>query len=460
MAGRLARRFGALIGPIRNSLAGRLVVGAATIMIVGLIAGSFLLPQLYRSAIERRFDTELRYDLDALIAGIREEESGGITVESPLPDARYANHLSGWYWQIERGTTLVAYSPSLEAYRIAGGAPPVRGENRFDNLEGPQAQQLRVVRRLVGFGDPPRDIVLLVAGDRREMEEDIAEFTLTIVLSLGGFTLVLLFMVFLQVRYGLKPLRGIPDALADIRTGRSDRLTGQFSTEVEPLAREINALLDHNAQVVERARTHVGNLAHALKTPLAVLANEAKSPTGDLGGTVGAQTEIMRQQVEHHLARARLAARAGILGARTSVMPVLEGLQRTLEKVYRADGVRLIVSGPADLAFRGERQDLEEMLGNLLDNACKYSNGLAEARVEKIGERFRVIVEDDGPGIPPEQRRSALKRGVRLDETAPGSGLGLAIVADIAEIYGGTVELGQSKELGGLGVTVELPAAG
>ncbi|MEQ8697491.1 MAG: ATP-binding protein, partial [Bauldia litoralis] len=266
----------------------------------------------------------------------------------------------------------------------------------------------------------------------------------------------------LLVFFGLRPLRRVPPALAAIRSGKADRVVGPFPAEIEPLAQEINALLDQNTQVVERARTHVGNLAHALKTPLAVLMNEASRSDSALAAKVTEQTGIMKEQIEHHLSRARTAAQAGVLGARTSVMPVLEGLGRTLEAIHRARGVKIAVEGPPDAAFRGERQDLEEMLGNLMDNACKWAAGRVRVGVSvaESGDdpRLEIRVEDDGPGLSSTEMRTALKRGMRIDEKTPGSGLGLSIVADIVDMYGGSVSL-DSAPLGGLLAVVDLPAA-
>ena len=225
------------------------------------------------------------------------------------------------------------------------------------------------------------------------------------------------------------------------------------------------ALLDHNAEVVDRARTHVGNLAHALKTPLAVLTNEATGREGPLAESVKAQLAIMQQQVDHHLSRARMAARAGVLGARTSVMPVLEGLARTLEKIYRERGVSIVLDGPPAIAFRGERQDLEEMVGNLVDNACKWAQ--SRVAVEVSSERpdpkddrrlVRIVVDDDGPGLSPQQREQVARRGSRLDQTKPGSGLGLSIVVELAALYGGGLTLGTAP-IGGLRAELVVPGA-
>jgi signal transduction histidine kinase len=461
---RLLRRTRAIYRVAVSSLAGRLVLGAAGVITISLVAAAVALPQLYRDGLERQLDFELDYLLNRLITRIGAEPNGELVLAEPMTERDYESAYSGYYWQITSAGKAVLASRSLAGWMLdvrppEGGARDSEQDTTFARPpEG--AQRLRVVSRNIRSDTLNRDFIYTVAAVRTEMDENIEDFRLTIVLTILGLGLVLIGTVWLQVRFGLRPLRRIPAALAAIRSGESDRLTGSFSAEVEPLAREINALLDHNAEVVERARTHVGNLAHALKTPIAVLTNEAGNQKGGLAETVKAQIGIMKEQVDHHLSRARMAARAGVLGARTSVMPVLEGLARTLEKIYRERGVSIALEGPAEIAFRGERQDMEEMLGNLLDNACKFASARVAAKVEQRGEgRLVVEIGDDGPGVPADQRRAVQKRGVRLDEKRPGSGLGLSIVKDIAEIYGGSLTLDESK-LGGLRVILELPLAG
>jgi signal transduction histidine kinase len=464
MLRRPLRRTRALYRAATASLAGRLVLGAAAIITVSLVAAAVALPQLYRDGLERQLDFELDYLMNRLITRVSAEANGELVLAEPMTERDYEYAYSGYYWQItSEGKTLLA-SRSLAGWTLEVPAPSVAIRDVYQDttfVKPPEgAQRLRVLSRTIRSDSLNKNLTYTVAAVRTELDENIEDFRVTIVLTILGLGLVLIGTVWLQVRFGLTPLRRIPDALAAIRSGDSDRLTGSFSAEVEPLAREINALLDHNAEVVERARTHVGNLAHALKTPIAVLTNEAGGQKGPLAETVKAQIGIMKEQVDHHLSRARMAARAGVLGARTSVMPILEGLARTLEKIYRERGISIALSGPPAIAFRGERQDLEEMLGNLLDNACKHAKSRVSAKVmEREGMRLCIEIGDDGPGIPADQRRAAQKRGVRLDEKAPGSGLGLSIVKDIAEIYGGTFIMGEA-ELGGLLVALELPLAG
>jgi signal transduction histidine kinase len=264
-----------------------------------------------------------------------------------------------------------------------------------------------------------------------------------------------------QVRFGLAPLKRISEALAAIRAGTAERLEGRFPVEIAPLARETNALIDANREIVERARTHVGNLAHALKTPLSVVVNEAAGRDDPLAVKVTEQAHIMRDQIARHLERARLAAGLKVVASVTSVVPVVAALTRTMEKIHQSRGIAIDLDAPADVRFRGERQDLEEMVGNLVDNACKWAQ--MRVSVEVVAERrdgiaaVRIIIDDDGPGLGPAQRDQVARRGRRLDETKPGSGLGLSIVLELATLYGGNLQLGNAP-IGGLRAELVLPA--
>jgi signal transduction histidine kinase len=275
---------------------------------------------------------------------------------------------------------------------------------------------------------------------------------------------VLLLTTIFQVRFGLAPLKRISDSIADIRSGRAERLEGEFPVEIAPLARETNALIDANREIVERARTHVGNLAHAIKTPLSVIVNEATAHAADPFATkVLEQADVMRDQVAHHLERARIAARLTIIGTVTEVAPAIEALRRTMEKIHRYRGITIAVDADPAAKFRGERQDLEEMAGNLVDNACKWaaSQVFVEVLVEQpaepgAGPRLRIIVDDDGRGLSAAERAQVSRRGQRLDESKPGSGLGLSIVVDLAALYGGSLSLGNAP-IGGLRAELVLP---
>jgi signal transduction histidine kinase len=311
-------------------------------------------------------------------------------------------------------------------------------------------------------GEGPKYSVI-VAGPIDWLDARLANFLtrLSIALVLTGVGLVA--VTLFQVRFGLLPLRRIEQGLSDIRSGNAERLRGDLPTEIEPLQSELNALLASNQEIIDRARTQVGNLAHALKTPLAVITNEAREDKGPLGNKIVEQAGIMRDQVNHYLDRARVAAGVSVIGRATPVKEVLEPLQRALERIHRDRNITITVDCPADVRFGGERQDLEEILGNLCDNACKWAKGkvtveVSTAATRRLPGRLNIRIEDDGPGLSEEQRARIGKRGVRLDETKPGTGLGLSIVTDLVQSYRGSLTLARSST-GGLRIDLVLPSA-
>jgi signal transduction histidine kinase len=265
-------------------------------------------------------------------------------------------------------------------------------------------------------------------------------------------------MAGLQTLYGLWPMRSLRRAIQDMRAGQSQRVEGaNLPSEVAPLVDELNGLLEHNEQQAEEAREHAGNLAHALKTPLTVIMNAATAQAGDLDETVIREAATMRRQVDHHLARARAVGRRGHAHSRSDVWPSLESVERAVSRLY--EKVRLDIDGDKTLAVRVERQDLDEMLGNLIENAAKYGGGSVFITVTKDATMVDVAIEDDGVGLTEDDRNKLFNRGVRLDSSKPGTGLGLAIVRDVAEIYGGTIALEESEDMGGLLARLRLPAA-
>ena len=338
------------------------------------------------------------------------------------------------------------------------------GAERSYALDGPLGQKLHVLEKRITEEGIPGAYVFLVATDRADLVAAIGAFNITLLWSLGVLGMGLIAAIFLQVRFGLLPLQRIRQALADVRDGRAERLAGDFPNEIRPLADELNGLLDHTNEVLARARAHVGNLAHALKTPLSVLTNEGEKPSADVTAVVRQQTALMRRHVDHHLARARAIGQASLLRGQIPLLPVLQSLARTLEKIHDRSGISITVDSDDRLAFRGEQNDLEEMLGNLLDNACNWANSRVTLQTEAVsaagagGLQIRLIIDDDGPGIAPDLRPEIFDRGRRGDETKPGSGLGLAIVRDIAMLYGGHVEIGDAPT-GGLRAILTLPGA-
>lgn len=443
-----------------RSLAFRLVLISTLWIFAALTAGSFFLTGLFRDFVERNFDQRLETLLDGLVA-LSEVEGGQLELTRNAGEPRFEVPYSGWYWQIADNKNVVLRSRSLWDYNIL----PKRSDSglvlRYD-VAGPLEQNLRVIERAIQLPGGRSRFYYQVAGDKSEADADVERFTNVLGYALGALGFGLVAAVLLQVVLGLRPLRRVGKALSEIRSGHAEKLEGDFPLEIQPLATEINELLDHNAQVLRRARTHVGNLAHALKTPIAVLTNEADAakagePTdAPFTETVERQAALMKRLVDHHMARARAAAAVKVLGARTEIKPVIEALCRTLERIHEDRGVSVSCECPEGLAFRGERHDFEDLLGNLVDNGCKWAKGQVFVQAAAKGGEITITVDDDGPGVPLDQRSKLFQRGTRLDETTPGTGLGLSIVRDLAGLYGGSVELADSP-LGGLRAVLVLP---
>jgi signal transduction histidine kinase len=458
-----------------NSLAFRLfATAAAWVLLVLPIAGAIIY-SLYRQEVETSFDRRLSVLLTVVLSDTidhgDQEPGEPKDVGEPLFEITH----SGWYWQVrpldgKPGRTL--YSRSLAGLTIPlpseHNIEPNEREMRMANLDGPLEQKLRVAETIYVFGEGKKAqrYSVAIAGPLVELETSLRNFStrLTMALALAGIGL--LAVTLFQIRFGLFPLHKVEAGLAAIRSGEATRLDVELPQEIEPLQHELNALLRSNQDVVERARTHVGNLAHALKTPLAVMTNEARDDASPLARKVAEQTEIMTTQVNLYLDRARMAARIGVIGRVTEVRPVSESIIRALERIYRDKQLSFAMDCPPGARFQGERQDLEEMLGNLLDNASKWARSkvvLAAAPLpQSVGNGaaswLEIRVDDDGPGLTSEQMADPIIRGRRLDETKPGSGLGHSIVADLAHSYSGKLELDRS-EFGGLSARLTLPLA-
>jgi signal transduction histidine kinase len=442
-----------------NSLALRLILAAALWIGAALLAGGFALSAIFRGYAERNFDARLTVLLESLVAVTELDGDGQPQLTRGVGEPRFDQPYSGWYWEIDGGGQPLLRSRSLWDERLPlTGQTVTAVEPVYGNVEGPNAEALRVVEREFVLPGALRRLHYAVGGDHSEIDDEVRSFNRTLSWSLGILGLGLLAALLIQVRFGLQPLRRMRQAVVAVRTGRAQRLEGEFPVEIAPLSDELNTLIEHNAAVLERARTQVSNLAHALKTPLSVLTNEAEAGAGPLADTVQRQITSMRRHVDHYLSRARAAAATRVIGVRSEAAAVAEDLRRTLERIYVDRGIAIETRVEPGLAFRGERQDLEEMLGNLMDNACKWANARVVVVAREDGDRVIFTIDDDGPGLPAEQRAAAFDRGHRLDESVPGSGLGLAIVRDIAELYSGTVALDDSP-LGGLRAILALPAA-
>ena len=446
------------------SLVTRLVRTTVLWAVPVLVAVALILTWLYRGQTYRLFDQPLESTVTALIAATEVEgQSVGLSREPSGDD--YQRALSGAYWIIGEPEPTGIIRPLLASrslYESTLAFVPRDGQQLLGQpgaelrtrTSGPDGEPLRVVARSVILPGSSRPVVIAAASDVREARAAVGRFGVIATALVGLLAAGLILAVWLQVRVGLAPLFDMRARVAEVREGTASRVEGTFPPELQPLATELNDLISHNRNVVERARTHVGNLAHALKTPIAVLRGEASgTPSREV---VARQTEAMNVQVEHHLRRAQAAARGQVVGVSSDADKALSGLARTLTRIYGRDGKRISTDFPDNLVFRGERRDLEEMVGNLLDNACKWAAGEVRLSARVSDGRLRVVVEDDGPGIAEADMETALKRGERLDEQVPGTGLGLSIVDELAGAYNGSLTLGRSP-LGGLRAALDLP---
>lgn len=456
-----------------RSLSFRLILTSAIMAVVLLATAAVLLAYLFQQAIERNFDARLRAVLDGLPAAMELAEDGTPSLTSQISDTRFSLPWSGWYWKVEgpagKGVQPLG-SESLQDEPLAPDAALLAQRDKegiatFYIIDS-KGQQLRAMQQnlqLFGSNEP---YSFIVAGNFDELKSEITAFRRALYAVLGVLGIGLILGILVQLRVALRPLQALRSALSAIRSGKTERLEGSYPTEIQPVADELNMLIQANSEIVDRARTQVGNLAHALKTPLSVLTNEAGENKSAFAVKVMEQTRVMRDQVSLYLDRARRAARAQTKGQVSDVEPVLNALARTIMRINRERGIAITVSVSPHLRFRGEAQDLEEMAGNLIDNASKWAatkvhvDASPQAAADDTGRHWLIVrVEDDGPGLPPEKWEEALQRGRRLDETKPGSGLGLSIVTETAAMYGGKVTLGKAG-IGGLRADLKLPAIG
>ncbi len=456
-------------GLTRPSLARRLVLLAVGWSLAALVIVAVVVALVFQQGALRRFDAGLSDLIDNLISGSTIEE--GEVIAPALTDQRALRAYSGRYWDIAEplpggGVRSLVPSRSLwdSQLTVPNDLPArLRADPRkpiaFDAPGVQPGERLRVVARWTSLPGREAPLVFLAAEDRRPIDREVRSSVTRIAIAFAFLGVGLIVAVIVQVRVGLQPLFRLREEVAEVRRGKAERLAGAYPTELTPLADELNVLVAHNQETVERQRTHVGNLAHALKTPISVMLTEAQQRPGPLADVVTRQAEVMRQQVDHHLRRARAAARSQGQGERTSVAEVLDELARTLEKIFRAKGVEIDWDAPEDLWFAGERQDFMEIAGNAMENAGKFGRRRVRVRADAAGpDRMQLVVEDDGPGLPPDRREEVIRRGARLDENAPGSGLGLSIIDELARAYRGSLSLGDSQ-LGGLSVIVQLPRA-
>lgn len=443
------------------SLRTRLLAGSLVWITLALLVTGVVLTSLFRSHVERRFDAELAAHLNQLLANLQRDEQGALTLAHPMTDPRFQRPYSALYWQVDGPDGTMLRSRSLWDQVLALPRDmPANGELHRHRLAGPDGQRLVAVERKVSLPGLHGVVRAAVAGDLAVVNRATAEFVRTTVLTLGTLAIGLLLAVIVQAVSTLRPLNRLQASLAAVRLGQATRLDGQFPAEIQPLVDDLNGLLAHNIAVLERARTEAGNLAHQLKTPLAIIANAAGAlPAGEPGATVLEQSRLMGRSIDYALARARAAASGRVLGATAMAGAQLERMAAAMRMLHAGRGIRIEVADHGRSAVQIEPQDFDEIIGNLLDNACKWARSRVAVSVTEEASATRIVVEDDGPGLPEAERRRVFERGHKLDEAAPGSGLGLSIVQDIATAYGGRIGL-ETSAFGGLRATLSLPRAG
>lgn len=442
-----------------GALARRMMVIASGWILILLLAGGFALDRTLANLVQNNFDDQLEYVMTAMLSSVEVGDDGEVLFIRALGDQRFFEVDSGLYWQIDGDGHDPYASRSLWDRTLDTREDHRDDESHFYDSAQFADEPLRVVERSVILPGSDTEWTFAVAASTEDTTVQMGQVRNILIRSFAVLGLGLLFMAVLQTFYGLRPLRRVRNAIQRIRTSGTNRVTEPLPLEVQPLVQELNMLLEHSEKQAEEARTHAGNLAHALKTPLTVVNNAATAHAPDLADTVIREARTMRRHVDHHLARARAVGRRAVGLASTSVSDSAEAVRRAVQRLY--PGSRLDLDGNREAKVTIERQDLDEILGNLIENAAKYGGGSVFVTIdaEEGSGQCVIWVEDDGMGIPDEERIRIFDRGARLDTGKPGTGLGLAIVRDVAEIYGGGVELDESEDLGGLLVKLSLPRA-
>ena len=443
---------------MRRRLTTRLVALSIVWIILALLATALMITWLYRDHIEQHYDAHVFTHVEELIAAVSVGPEGQPRLYRQPTDPRFYRPGSGWYWQVMVGDRLLARSGSLADRTLDITHLNFDENHDVQIITDADGHALRARAVHMSHEHIPEPITILATSPEMQIADDVADFRLHIILSFAVLAIGLSVAVILQVGVASRSLKSIRGAIAEVKAGHVDRLPRDYPLDVQPLVDELNSLLDHNETLLKRARTQLADLAHLVNTPLTVIRNEARNIPSKQGQLILDQAHSMSGNIDHYLTRARISGQASAFGYQTSLKTVVDDLRFAVERIYRDRDIRIRLCDKGDCRFRGEVQDLEEMLGNLLDNACKWAKDKVEVRCRLEEGRLIISVEDDGPGIPEDKLETVLKRGRKLDEKAPGYGQGLGIVSDIADLYGGQLKLGKSA-LGGLLAELELPAA-
>ena len=442
---------------MRNSLASRIIGLSVVWIIMALVITALLLRYFYNDHAAQYYDRHVSIHLEELLGASSFSPDGTFRLAFDPSDPRYHIVHSGWYWEVRQAGKTLQSSPSLDGDTLDMGDARSSENLEIREVVGPLNDKLRVHVIAMKQADGHAPLQYLASAPMSGINEDVLTYSNHIIASFVVLGMGLLLAVVLQVRVALKPLHAVGSGIGDIRSGRAARLPVGQLADVEPLVRELNNLLDHSAGLLERARNQLGDLAHSVKNPLTVINNEARELSAEKKELILLQTREINKNVDHYLSRARTFGAEKVLGSRAEVKGVIEGLVYAMQRIYTKRKLTFDTSGVGECGFRGEGQDLEEMVGNLMDNACKWARSRLAVHCKTENGRLLLVVEDDGPGVAENKREQVLCRGVKLDESKPGHGQGLGIVKDIAVLCGGSLKLG-AGELGGLRVELDLPA--
>ena len=442
----------------RKSLKFRIVLLSGAWILMALAGTALVLLAFYRDHIASHYDAHVRMHMEEMVSAAKLNESGELDLAYPPSDPRYRVEHSGWYWQILHQGKVLASSPSLAGQDIdIGGFVTADHHGGTHVIDAPDGSPIRVQTQQIPAGIPGEHLLLVSSAPMMGVTDDVIDVAQHLTASFLVLGIGLVVAVYFQIRIALKPISAIHEGISDIHRGTADRLEGEYPRGVQSLVDELNNLLEHNSVLLRRARNQLGDLAHSIKNPLTVINNEARamedSATGRL---VLKQTTDIADSVNHHLSRARAFGTTNVLGSRAKVLPVAEDLAFALQRIYDKRKLEFDLSGLGNCAVRCEVQDLEEMLGNLMDNACKWAKHRVVVHCTGAKGRRYLYVEDDGPGIPEDKLERVLQRGQRLDESKQGHGLGLSIVQELVELYRGSITLASSGH-GGLSVKLDLP---
>jgi signal transduction histidine kinase len=443
---------------MHKSLTKRIITLSIFWIVLALVATALLLGRFYRSHIEEHYDAHVFTHVEELIAAVDSGPDGELLLSREPTDPRFHRADSGWYWEILGENRVLKKSFSLGDKQLDLRNLSLDEKHGVQIVRGPDNQNLRAHVVHVSYAHDPGSLTFVATAPEMAIKDDVHDFYKHIMTSFLVLGIGLSVAVVIQVMLALKPLKNIQSAISDIKLGKRERLPHEYPSDIQPLVDELNFLLDHNETLLKRARNQLGDLAHSVKNPLTVIRNEARSLSSKQGQLILDQSHVMANSIDHYLSRARIYGKQDAIGYRTSVKSVIDDLTFAVEHIHKDRNIKIEMHCLEEKWFRGEAQDLEEMAGNLIDNAFKWAKSTVTVNCESDHNQLQLMIEDDGPGIAPEDMKSITRRGRRLDEKTPGHGHGLGIVEDIAQLYGGALKLGRSS-MGGLKATLVLPAA-